>query len=308
VQYKAKTVQLSAASGGLYQGMLFRWDELDAHNDRFVRSAEVIVHGEPPVYVEHDYTLPPVGKIVQLSGREDGMYVYLKLSQEVGEKNYLSVGGFAYNWRPNEVGGMDITRFVVLEASLTSTPAQRNTPLLHLKNQIAMSQSEKPKWEQLAVRVLKLAAELGQSGAKYDELASLTSQLEEQLAALKQANAHVEEKQINTSLLQLKNQIAMSAAKPQLEQLAARVEELAAVAVQQAANHNESASQIAGLKEKLAALEQAIALLEEKTKSILDEALKSFYAQTNALVDVMTKTIQTISEMHKKERAYARGN
>jgi len=190
---KTFTTQLTAApSGGLWEGMLFRWDTYDAHNDRFVRDAVVVAHGEPAVFVDHDYLSPPVGKIVHFSSREDGMYVYLKLNAEVGERKYLSVGGFAYDPVANGAGGVDIHKFVVLEASLTATPAQPNTPLLQLKTMNAMI--NKQDIAQLEARVEELAALYAQLEARVNELTAKYDELAEQLASLLQANAQTEQK------------------------------------------------------------------------------------------------------------------
>ena len=133
-QFVQKFVSLtaSAADGGLWEGMLFRYGEVDAHGDRFLSDAEVVVYGEPPVFVNHDYAHPPIGKIVQVSKRSDGVYVYVKLNTEKpSDLNYLSVGGYVYDATPSATG-MDIKKIVVMEASLTQSPAQPNEPLKKL--------------------------------------------------------------------------------------------------------------------------------------------------------------------------------
>ena len=124
---------LSPVVGGLYEGQLVVWDKPDAHNDVFTRQTKFHIYGEPPVYLEHNYFAPPVGKIVHFSEREDGLYVALKLERQPEEVSgiHLSVGGFAIG-ATREDGAYEIKEFAVFEASLTPTPAQPNSELVLL--------------------------------------------------------------------------------------------------------------------------------------------------------------------------------
>jgi hypothetical protein len=124
---------LSPVAGGLYEGQLVVWDVPDAHNDVFTRQTKFHIYGEPPVYLEHNYFAPPVGKIVHFSEREDGLYVALKLERPIEDVKgvHLSVGGFAIG-SVREDGAYEIKEFAVFEASLTPTPAQPNSEIVLL--------------------------------------------------------------------------------------------------------------------------------------------------------------------------------
>jgi hypothetical protein len=127
---------LTPVAGGIYEGQLVVWDVADAHNDVFTRQTKFHIYGEPPVYFQHNYFSPPVGKIVHFSERDDGLYVALKLERPIEDVSgiYLSVGGFAIG-EAREEGTYEIKEFAVFEASLTPTPAQPNSAItLLMKN------------------------------------------------------------------------------------------------------------------------------------------------------------------------------
>jgi hypothetical protein len=125
------------------------WDKLDAHNDVFTRQTKFHIYGEPPVYLEHNYFAPPVGKIVHFSEREDGLYVALKLDRPLEDVRgvHLSVGGIARGGA-REDGAYEIKEFAVFEASLTPTPAQPNSELVLLMKTLTDMATEKEKTTQ----------------------------------------------------------------------------------------------------------------------------------------------------------------
>jgi polyhydroxyalkanoate synthesis regulator phasin len=138
--------QLTPVSGGIYEGQLVVWDVADAHGDVFTRQTKFHIHGEPPVYLEHNYFAPPVGKIIHFSEREDGLYVALKLDRPLENMNgvHLSVGGFAIG-EAREDGTYEIKEMAVFEASLTPTPAQPNSELVLLMKTLSDMATEKEK-------------------------------------------------------------------------------------------------------------------------------------------------------------------
>jgi hypothetical protein len=138
--------QLTPVVGGLYEGQLVVWDKSDAHNDVFTRETKFHVYGEPPVYLEHNYFAPPVGKIVHFAERENGLYVALKLERPLEDVSgvHLSVGGFAMG-SVREDGAYEIKEFAVFEASLTPTPAQPNSELVLLMKTLTDMTAENEK-------------------------------------------------------------------------------------------------------------------------------------------------------------------
>ncbi len=138
--------QLSPVAGGIYEGQLVVWDVADAHGDVFTRQTKFHIHGEPPVYLEHNYFAPPVGKIVHFSERDDGLYVALKLDRPLEDVNgvHLSVGGFAIG-DVREDGLHEIKELAVFEASLTQMPAQPNKELVTLMKTLSNMATEKEK-------------------------------------------------------------------------------------------------------------------------------------------------------------------
>jgi len=140
---------LSPVAGGLYEGQLVVWNKFDAHNDVFTRQTKFHIYGEPPVYLEHNYFAPPVGKIVHFSDREEGLYVALKLDRPLEEVSgvHLSVGGFARGGA-REDGAYEIKEFAVFEASLTPTPAQPNSELVLLMKTLTDMATENEKLPQ----------------------------------------------------------------------------------------------------------------------------------------------------------------
>jgi len=150
MEWRAKqmvsALQLTPVAGGLYEGQLVVWDVPDAHNDVFTRQTKFHIYGEPPVYLQHNYFAPPVGKIVHFSEREDGLYVALKLERPPEEMRglHLSVGGFAIG-ATREDGAYEIKEFAVFEASLTPMPAQPNSELVLLMKNLSDMATEKEK-------------------------------------------------------------------------------------------------------------------------------------------------------------------
>ncbi len=138
--------QLTPVSGGIYEGQLVVWDVPDAHGDVFTRQTKFHIHGEPPVYLEHNYFAPPVGKIIHFSERDDGLYVALKLDRPIEDVNgvHLSVGGFAIG-EAREDGRYEIKELAVFEASLTPTPAQPNKELVMLMKTLTDMATENEK-------------------------------------------------------------------------------------------------------------------------------------------------------------------
>jgi hypothetical protein len=138
--------QLTPVMGGLYEGQLVVWDVADAHNDVFTRQTKFHIYGEPPIYLQHNYFSPPVGKIVHFSEREDGLYVALKLDRPLEDVSgiHLSVGGFAIG-EAREGGTYEIKEFAVFEASLTPTPAQPNSEIALLMKTLTDMATEKEK-------------------------------------------------------------------------------------------------------------------------------------------------------------------
>jgi hypothetical protein len=128
--------QFTPVAVGIYEGQLVVWDVADAHNDVFTRQTKFHIYGDTPVYLQHNYFAPPVGKIVHFSERDDGLYVALKLERPIEAVNgiHLSVGGFAIGG-VREDGNYEIKEFAVFEVSLTPTPAQPNSAItLLMKN------------------------------------------------------------------------------------------------------------------------------------------------------------------------------
>jgi hypothetical protein len=229
VEWRAKQLvsaqQLSPISGGLYEGQLIVWDVADAHNDVFTRQTKFHIYGEPPVYLQHNYFAPPIGKIVHFSERDDGLYVALKLERPLEDISgvHLSVGGFAIGG-PREDGAYEIKEFAVFEASLTPTPAQPNSELALLMKTLTdmNNKEEKTPLEnasgQITQKVVTTPSatgylkkqDLAQLEAFVNELAARVQALEELPSQLAELQQRVADLSAAVSQLQGMTQDAMS--------------------------------------------------------------------------------------------------
>jgi hypothetical protein len=260
VEWRAKQMvsaqQLTPVAGGIYEGQLVVWDTADAHNDVFTRQTRFHIYGEPPVYLEHNYFAPPVGKIVHFSERDDGLYVALKLERPLEDVSgvHLSVGGFAKGEVRGD-GEYEIKEFAVFEASLTPTPAQPNSAItLLMKNLTDMAtENEKGTLENAS----------GQTTQKTPIAPSVVYLKKQDLAQLE---AFVNELSARVE--------ALENLQSQVTELQQRVAELAAAVAQIQGMTQESVSQT---------MEKAIKAAEERVQPLAKEIAKTMLLVAEAL-------------------------
>jgi hypothetical protein len=301
---------LSPVAGGLYEGQLVVWDVPDAHNDVFTRQTKFHIYGEPPVYLEHNYFAPPVGKIVHFSEREDGLYVALKLERPLEDVKgvYLSVGGFAIG-AAREDGSYEIKEFAVFEASLTPTPAQPNSELVLLMKTLTDMTTENEK--------VMLEKTSGQTTQKKETVSSEAWEVhKEALAVLEDLATELEtrikalQKRINaeTSANQQATQQKAIAAprmsgylrKQDLTQLEAFVNELAA----RVEALETLQSQVIELQQRVAELAAAVSQIQGMTQEAMaqsvEKALKAVEEKVQPFANEIAKTALLVAEALKK--------
>jgi Tfp pilus assembly protein PilE len=241
------------------------WDTLDAHNDVFTRETKFHIYGEPPVYLEHNYFAPPVGKIVHFSDREDGLYVAIKLERPLEEVSgiHLSVGGFARGG-VREDGAYEIKEFAVFEASLTPTPAQPNSELVLLMKTLTDMANESGKDLQ------KTAS--GQDTQKMINFPSVQGYVRKQ--DLTQLEAFVNELAARVE--------ALETLQAQVIELQQRVADLAA-----------AVSQIQGMTQEAVtqSVEKALKVVEEQVQPFAKEIAKTMLLVSEALKKTNTQRI-----------------
>jgi hypothetical protein len=261
---------LSPVAGGLYEGQLVVWDAPDAHNDVFTRQTKFHIYGEPPVYLEHNYFAPPVGKIVHFSDREDGLYVALKLERPLEDVSgiHLSVGGFALGGA-REDGAYEIKEFAVFEASLTPTPAQPNSELVLLMKTLTDMANENEKVPQETA---------GAQAVQKEEKVSV--QAAQKVATAPSALGYLRKQ----DLAQLEAFV---------NELAARVEALETLQ-----------AQVADLQQRVADLAAAVSQIQGMTQEAVaqsvEKALKAVEEQVQPLAKEIAKTMLLVSEALKK--------
>jgi len=261
---------LSPVAGGLYEGQLVVWDAPDAHNDVFTRQTKFHIYGEPPVYLEHNYFAPPVGKIVHFSDREDGLYVALKLERPIEDVSgiHLSVGGFALGGA-REDGAYEIKEFAVFEASLTPTPAQPNSELVLLMKTLTDMANENEKVPQETA---------GAQAVQKEEKVSV--QAAQKVAMAPSALGYLRKQ----DLAQLEAFV---------NELAARVEALETLQ-----------AQVADLQQRVADLAAAVSQIQGMTQEAVaqsvEKALKAVEEQVQPLAKEIAKTMLLVSEALKK--------
>jgi hypothetical protein len=265
VKHLVSAQALSPVAGGLYEGQLVVWDTIDAHNSVFTRQTKFHIYGEPPVYLDHDYFRPPVGKIVHFSERDDGLYVALKLERPLEDVSgvYLSVGGFAIG-STREDGVYAIEELAVLEASLTPRPAQPNSELVLLMKTLTDMATENEKAPQEAAS--------GQGAQKVATTPSALGYLRKQDLAQLEA--------IVTELM---------ARMEVLEGLQAQVTELQ----RRLADLEAAVSQIQGITQDALAqsVEKALKAVKEQVQPLANEFAKDVLLVAEALKKIKTNRI-----------------
>ena len=265
VKHLVSAQALSPVAGGLYEGQLVVWDTIDAHNSVFTRQTKFHIYGEPPVYLDHDYFRPPVGKIVHFSERDDGLYVALKLERPLEDVSgvYLSVGGFAIG-STREDGVYAIEELAVLEASLTPRPAQPNSELVLLMKTLTDMANENEK--------APLETAIGQVGQKVATAPSALGYLRKQ--DLAQLEAFVNE---------------LAARVEALETLQAQVADLQ----QKVADLAAAVSQIQGMTQEAMtrSVEKALKAVEEQVQPLAKEIAKTMLLVSEALKKTNTQRI-----------------
>jgi polyhydroxyalkanoate synthesis regulator phasin len=261
---------LSPVAGGLYEGQLVVWDTIDAHNSVFTRQTKFHIYGEPPVYLDHDYFRPPVGKIVHFSERDDGLYVALKLDRPLEDVSgvYLSVGGFAIG-STREDGVYVIEELAVLEASLTPRPAQPNSELVLLMKTLTDMATENEK------------APLETAGAQaVQKEENVSVQATQKVATAPSALGYLRKQ----DLAQLEAFV---------NELAARVEALETLQ-----------AQVADLQQRVADLAAAVSQIQGMTQDAVaqsvEKALKAVEEQVQPLAKEIAKTMLLVAEALKK--------
>jgi len=265
VKHLVSAQALSPVAGGLYEGQLVVWDTIDAHNSVFTRQTKFHIYGEPPVYLDHDYFRPPVGKIVHFSERDDGLYVALKLERPLEEVSgvHLSVGGFAIG-STREDGVYAIEELAVLEASLTPRPAQPNSELVLLMKRLTdmATENEKapqePAGGQVAQKVATTPSALGY--LRKQDLAQLE-------AFVNELAARVE---------------ALETLQAQMADLQQRVADLSAAVSQMQGMTQEALTQ---------SVEKALKAVEERVQPLAKELAKSMLLVSEALKKTNTQRI-----------------
>jgi hypothetical protein len=261
---------LSPVAGGLYEGQLVVWDAPDAHNDVFTRQTKFHIYGEPPVYLEHNYFAPPVGKIVHFSDREDGLYVALKVERPLEDVSgiHLSVGGFAIGGA-REDGAYEIKEFAVFEASLTPTPAQPNSELVLLMKTLTDMATENEKAPQEAVSGQVAQKEENGSGQATQKVATTPSAL---------------------GFLRKQDLAQLEAI---VTELMARMEVLEGLQ-----------AQVTDIQRRLADLEAAVSQIQGITQDAIaqsvEKALKAVKEQVQPLANEFAKDVLLVAEALKK--------
>jgi hypothetical protein len=269
---------LSPVAGGLYEGQLVVWDTIDAHNSVFTRQTKFHIYGEPPVYLDHDYFRPPVGKIVHFSERDDGLYVALKLERPLEDVSgvYLSVGGFAIG-STREDGVYVIEELAVLEASLTPRPAQPNSELVLLMKTLTDMATEKEQ-EQKKAALDNASSQTAQKMAAAPDNAS--SQIAQKRAAPPRVQVFLRKYDIE----QLEDYVV---------ELAGRVEALEGLQ-----------AQVTDIQRRLADLEAAVSQIQGLTQDAVaqsvEKALNAVKEQVQPLAKELAKTMLLVSEALKK--------
>jgi len=265
VKHLVSAQALSPVAGGLYEGQLVVWDTIDAHNSVFTRQTKFHIYGEPPVYLDHDYFRPPVGKIVHFSERDDGLYVALKLERPLEDVSgvYLSVGGFAIG-STREDGVYAIEELAVLEASLTPRPAQPNSELVLLMKTLTDMANENEKAPQETAS--------GQATPKVATTPSALGFLRKQ--DLAQLEAFVNELAARVE--------ALETLQAQMADLQQRVADLAAAVSQMQGMTQESMAQ---------SVEKALKVVEEKVQPLAKELAKTMLLVSEALKKTNTQRI-----------------
>ena len=265
VKHLVSAQALSPVAGGLYEGQLVVWDTIDAHNSVFTRQTKFHIYGEPPVYLDHDYFRPPVGKIVHFSERDDGLYVALKLEHPLEDVSgvYLSVGGFAIG-STREDGVYAIEELAVLEASLTPRPAQPNSELVLLMKTLTDMATENEKAPQEAA-----SGQVAQKGAPTSVAVGYVKKQD-----LAQLEAIVTE---------------LMARMEVLEGLQAQVTELQ----RRLADLEATVSQMQGMTQEALAqsVEKALKVVEEKVQPLAKELAKTMLLVSEALKKTNTQRI-----------------
>ena len=270
VKHLVSAQALSPIVGGLYEGQLVVWDAIDVHNSVFTRQTKFHVYGEPPVYLDHDYFRPPVGKLVHFSERDDGLYVALKLERPLEEVNgvYLSVGGFAIG-STREDGVYVIEELAVLEASLTPRPAQPNSELVLLMKTLTDMANENEKAPQETA---------GAQAVQKEENVSV--QATQKVATAPSALGYLRKQ----DLAQLEAFV---------NELAARVEALETLQ-----------AQVADLQQRVADLAAAVSQIQGMTQDAVaqsvEKALKAVEEQVQPLAKEIAKTMLLVAEALKK--------
>jgi hypothetical protein len=312
MEWRAKQLMaaqpLSPIAGGLYEGQLVVWDKIDAHNDVFTRETKFHIYGEPPVYLEHNYFAPPIGKIVHFSEREDGLYVALKLDRPLEDVKgvHLSVGGIARGGA-REDGAYEIKEFAVFEASLTPTPAQPNSELvLLMKTDMANEKEKAPQATASGQSTQKGGTAPNEAGEVVKEslavLEDLADELEVRIKALqKRLNA---DSSANQQAIPQKAIVASRAVsylrKQDLAQLEAFVNELAA----RVEALETLQSQVIELQQRVAELAAAVSQIQGMTQEAMaqsvEKALKAVEEKVQPFANEIAKTALLVAEALKK--------
>ncbi len=281
MEWRAKhlvsALSLAPVSGGLYEGQLVVWDVIDAHNDVFTRQTKFHIYGEPPVYLEHNYFAPPVGKIVHFSEREDGLYVALKLERPIEDlgKVHLSVGGFAIG-EVRDDGAYEIKDFAVFEASLTPTPAQPNKELVMLMKTLT----------DMATGNEKKTPEISGGQSAQEKTTTSIGQLGQKLASSSSASGYLRKQdlaQLEAFVMELAARVeAIEAFQSQLVELQQRVAELEAAVSQLQSMTQESVAQ---------SIEKALKAVQEQVQPLANEMAKNVLLVADALKRLNTKKI-----------------
>ena len=298
VKHLVSAQTLSPVAGGLYEGQLVVWDVTDAHNSVFTRQTKFHIYGEPPVYLDHNYFAPPVGKIVHFSDREDGLYVALKLERPLEDVSgvYLSVGGFAKG-ETRADGVYEIKELAVFEASLTPTPAQPNSELALLMKTITdkAAENEKRSLENTSGQATQKVATLS-SGQATQKVATLSSgqatqkvatqpsgQATQKVATQPSALGYLRKQdlaQLEAMVMELMAQVeALKGLQPQLAELQRRLSDLEATVSQIQSMTQEAVTQ---------SVEKSLTAVKEQVRPLATE-----FAQTTHLVAEAVKMVKT---------------
>ena len=276
VKHLVSAQALSPVAGGLYEGQLVVWDTIDAHNSVFTRQTKFHIYGEPPVYLDHDYFRPPVGKIVHFSERDDGLYVALKLDRPLEDVSgvYLSVGGFAIG-STREDGVYAIEELAVLEASLTPRPAQPNSELVLLMKTLTDMANENEKAPQETASGQVAQKEENGSGQATQKVATTPSAL----GYLRKQDLAQLEAFVNELAARVE---ALETLQAQMADLQQRVADLAA-----------AVSQMQGMTQEAMAqsVETALKVVEEKVQPLAKELAKTMLLVSEALKKTNTQRI-----------------